>query len=161
MGLQTPENKALSQGIIGKSAPILADITIRKSQEIDAESIPDFEILLAGFPCQPFSIAGVSKNVSLGRKHGFDHAKQGNLFFDIARILKEKRPPAFMLENVKNLVSHDKGKTFMVIIGMLKNLGYKVKYKVIDGKSYVPQHRERTYIVGFDRKIGNRSGKDP
>jgi len=123
-------------------------------QEIEASSIPDFDILLAGFPCQPFSIAGVSKNISLGRKHGFDHAKQGNLFFDIARIIGNKRPPAFMLENVKNLVSHDKGNTFKVIMNILQNnLKYKVKYKVIDAKYYVPQHRERTYIVGFDSKI--------
>lgn len=122
-------------------------------QKIEAESIPDFDILLAGFPCQPFSIAGVSKNISLGRKHGFEHVKQGNLFFDVARIIEAKRPPAFMLENVKNLVRHDKGKTFGVIIGILENLGYKVKHKVIDGKYYVPQHRERTYIVGFDKKI--------
>lgn len=122
-------------------------------QKIEASSIPDFEILLAGFPCQPFSIAGVSKNKSLGRRHGFEHAKQGNLFFDIARILKEKRPSAFMLENVKNLVSHDKGNTFRVIMKILKDLDYKVAYKVIDAKYYVPQHRERTYIVGFDKNI--------
>jgi DNA (cytosine-5)-methyltransferase 1 len=122
-------------------------------QKIDAKNIPDFDILLAGFPCQPFSIAGVSKNISLGRKHGFDHVKQGNLFFDIARILKEKKPPAFMLENVKNLISHDKGNTFKVILGILNELGYKVSYKVIDAKYWVPQHRERTYIVGFDKNI--------
>lgn len=122
-------------------------------QKITASSIPDFDILLAGFPCQPFSIAGVSKNLSLGRKTGFQHAKQGNLFFDIARILKEKKPPAFMLENVKNLISHDKGNTFKVIMGILDDLGYKVSYKVIDAKYWVPQHRERTYIVGFDKKL--------
>lgn len=122
-------------------------------KEIEASSIPDFDILLAGFPCQPFSIAGVSKNLSLGRKTGFQHAKQGNLFFDIARILKEKSPPAFMLENVKNLVSHDKGNTFKVIMGILDDLGYKTTYKIIDAKHWVPQHRERTYIVGFDKKI--------
>lgn len=122
-------------------------------QKIDEKTIPDFDILLAGFPCQPFSIAGVSKNVSLGRNHGFEHAKQGNLFFDIARILKEKKPPAFMLENVKNLVGHDKGKTFQVILGILEELGYKVSYRVIDAKYWVPQHRERTYIVGFDKNL--------
>lgn len=122
-------------------------------QKIEASSIPDFDILLAGFPCQPFSIAGVSKNISLGRKHGFEHARQGNLFFDIARILKEKRPSAFMLENVKNLVGHDKGNTFKVIMSILKELDYNVVYKVIDAKYYVPQHRERTYIVGFDKHI--------
>ena len=122
-------------------------------QKIEASIIPDFDILLAGFPCQPFSIAGVSKNLSLGRKTGFQHAKQGNLFFDIARILKEKKPPAFMLENVKNLISHDNGNTFKVIMGILNDLGYKTTYKVIDASHWVPQHRERTYIVGFDKKI--------
>src|SRR5258708_32493379 len=121
--------------------------------KIEASSIPDFEILLAGFPCQPFSIAGVSKNKSLGRKHGFEHEKQGNLFFEITRILKVKRPHAFMLENVKNLVNHDKGNTFKVIMKTLLELDYKVSFKVIDGKFYVPQHRERTYIVGFDKNI--------
>jgi DNA (cytosine-5)-methyltransferase 1 len=120
---------------------------------IDEKYIPDFDILVGGFPCQPFSIAGVSKNISLGRKHGLEHEKQGNLFFDIARILKEKNPSAFMLENVKNLIGHDKGKTFKVILGILQDLGYKVSYKVIDARYWVPQHRERTYIVGFDRNI--------
>lgn len=117
--------------------------------KIPSELIPEFEILLAGFPCQPFSIAGVSKKISLGRLHGFQDEKQGNLFFEIARILNDKQPPAFMLENVKNLVSHDKGNTFKVIMNTLHELGYKTAYKVIDGKHYVPQHRERTYIVGF------------
>lgn len=120
---------------------------------IKTEHIEDFDILLAGFPCQPFSIAGVSKNISLGRKHGFDHEKQGNLFFEIARILKDKNPPAFMLENVKNLISHDKGNTFKVIKSILEDLDYKIFYKIIDGRHYVPQHRERIYIVGFDKKI--------
>lgn len=129
------------------------DIPMGDIQKIESASIPDFDILLAGFPCQPFSIAGVSKNISLGRKHGFDHAKQGNLFFDIARILEDKKPPAFMLENVKNLASHDKGNTFKVITGILEDLGYTINYKVIDAKYYVPQHRERVYIVGFDKKI--------
>lgn len=121
-------------------------------KQIKSESIPDFDILLAGFPCQPFSIAGVSKKISLGRAHGFEDEKQGNLFFEIERILRDKRPPAFMLENVKNLVSHDKGNTFRVIMEKLRNLNYAVDYDVIDAKHYVPQHRERTYIVGFDKK---------
>jgi len=118
--------------------------------KIKSEEIPNFDILLAGFPCQPFSIAGVSKNLSLGRKHGFDHAKQGNLFFDIARILKDKRPSAFMLENVKNLISHDGKNTFKTITSILNQLNYKIFYKIIDGKNLVPQHRERIYIIGFD-----------
>jgi len=121
--------------------------------KIDSNDIPDHDILLAGFPCQPFSIAGVSKKISLGRKHGFDDEKQGNLFFHIARILNEKRPEAFMLENVKNLKSHDNGKTFEIIINTLVDLGYDVQHSVIDARKLVPQHRERTYIVGFRKDV--------
>ncbi|WP_052123212.1 DNA (cytosine-5-)-methyltransferase [Flavobacterium beibuense] len=120
--------------------------------KIDEKDIPDHDVLLAGFPCQPFSIAGVSKKNSLGRKHGFLDETQGTLFFDIARILKHKRPKTFMLENVKNLVSHDKGNTFKVIQNTLKELNYSIYYKVLDGKYYVPQHRERIIIVGFDNE---------
>lgn len=110
-------------------------------------------MLLAGFPCQPFSIAGVSKKNSLGRPHGFECTTQGTLFFDVARIISEKKPAAFLLENVKNLVSHDKGNTFRVILQTLKDeLGYDVHWKVVDGKSWVPQHRERILIVGFKEK---------
>jgi DNA (cytosine-5)-methyltransferase 1 len=117
---------------------------------VDAEDVPDHEVLLAGFPCQPFSIAGVSKKNSLGRPHGFECDTQGTLFFDVARIIKAKRPKAFMLENVKNLVSHDKGNTFKVILTTLREeLGYDVHYRVIDGGRFVPQHRERIIIVGF------------
>ena len=121
--------------------------------KIDEKSIPDHDVLLAGFPCQPFSIAGVSKKNSLGRNHGFLDETQGTLFFDIARIIKEKKPKAFMLENVKNLVAHNKGRTFEVIYNTLDKLGYSVHFRVIDGKHFVPQHRERIIIVGFDRKI--------
>lgn len=121
--------------------------------KINERNIPDHDILLAGFPCQPFSIAGVSKKASLGREHGFKDETQGTLFFDIARILEAKRPKAFMLENVKNLVSHDNKKTFKVITGTLTGLGYNVFYKVLDGKFYVPQHRERIIIVGFDKEV--------
>jgi DNA (cytosine-5)-methyltransferase 1 len=113
-------------------------------------AIPEFDILCAGFPCQPFSIAGVSKKLSLGRKHGFDDEKQGNLFFKIADILDHHRPPAFVLENVKNLRSHDGGRTFDIIYRTLTDaLGYTVYHKVIDAQSVVPQHRERIFIVGF------------
>lgn len=112
----------------------------------------DFDILCAGFPCQPFSIAGVSKKNSLGRPTGFEDKTQGTLFFDVAEILKRYRPKAFFLENVKNLVSHDKGNTFRVIQETLEELDYSIHYLVMDGKSYVPQHRERIMIVGFDRK---------
>ncbi|MBL8639883.1 MAG: DNA (cytosine-5-)-methyltransferase [Alphaproteobacteria bacterium] len=118
--------------------------------QINAEDIPEHDLLLAGFPCQPFSIAGVSKKNALGRKHGFACEAQGTLFFDVARIIEHHRPKAFLLENVKNLVNHDKGNTFMVIHNTLKNeLGYHVHFKVIDAKSFVPQHRERIFIVGF------------
>jgi DNA (cytosine-5)-methyltransferase 1 len=117
---------------------------------IDANSVPSHDVLLAGFPCQPFSIAGVSKKNALGRPHGFECATQGTLFFDVARIIAKKRPKAFLLENVKNLLSHDKGNTFRVILETLRDeLGYHVQFKVIDGGCFVPQHRERIIIVGF------------
>jgi len=128
------------------------DITL-----VDASLIPDHDILVAGFPCQPFSIAGVSKKNSLGRATGFEDKTQGTLFFDVCRILKEKRPKAFMLENVKNLCSHDKGRTFKVILESLDELNYNVFFDILDGQNYVPQHRERILIVGFDR---GRYGKD-
>lgn len=120
--------------------------------QVNADDIPDNDVLVAGFPCQPFSIAGVSKKNSLGRATGFADKTQGTLFFDVCRILEAKRPKAFMLENVKNLCSHDKGKTFKVITESLNELGYEVFYKVIDGQAFVPQHRERIIIVGFDRE---------
>lgn len=121
--------------------------------QISEKSIPDHDILLAGFPCQPFSIAGVSKKNALGRKHGFLDETQGTLFFDIARILQHKRPSAFMLENVKNLVSHDKGKTFKVIKNTLTELGYTLHYQVLNSKHFVPQHRARIIIVGFRNEL--------
>lgn len=122
---------------------------------VDAGDVPDHDVLLAGFPCQPFSIAGVSKKNALGRPHGFECTTQGTLFFDVARIIAEKRPKAFLLENVKNLLSHDKGNTFSVILQTLRDeLGYDVHYKVIDGRHFVPQHRERIIIVGFREKTG-------
>lgn len=120
--------------------------------KVSADNIPDHDILVAGFPCQPFSIAGVSKKNSLGRATGFEDKTQGTLFFDVCRILKAKRPKAFMLENVKNLCSHDRGRTFKVILESLDELDYEVFYQVLDGQSFVPQHRERILIVGFDRR---------
>jgi DNA (cytosine-5)-methyltransferase 1 len=121
--------------------------------KVDALDIPDHDVLLAGFPCQPFSIAGVSKKNALGRAHGFADETQGTLFFDVARILGAKRPAAFLLENVKNLVGHDKGNTFRVIKKVLEeDLGYHIHYKVIDGAHFVPQHRERILIVGFRQR---------
>ncbi|AEI52149.1 DNA (cytosine-5-)-methyltransferase [Runella slithyformis] len=124
--------------------------------KIHESLIPDHNILLAGFPCQPFSIAGVSKKTSLGREHGFKDETQGTLFFDVARIIEHKRPQAFLLENVKNLVSHDKKRTFTIIRETLKELGYNLHCQIIDGKHFVPQHRERIFIVGFDEKVYNR-----
>ena len=125
---------------------------ITKIRESD---IPDHDILLGGFPCQPFSIAGVSKKNSLGKSHGFLDETQGTLFFDVARIIKEKRPKVFMLENVKNLISHDKKRTFEVIKKTLNELDYSIHFKILDGKHFVPQHRERIIIVGFDKKLFN------
>ena len=116
--------------------------------------IPDnLDVLCAGFPCQAFSIAGVSKKISLGRLHGFMDEAQGTLFFDVAEIIKNKRPRAFFLENVKNLVSHDKGNTFRVISNTLKELGYTIHFKVMNGKHFVPQNRERIFIIGFRSDI--------
>lgn len=131
--------------------------------KISEKEIPEHDILLAGFPCQPFSIAGVSKKNALGRAHGFLDETQGTLFFDVARIIKHKKPSAFLLENVKNLVSHDKGKTFKVITETLKELGYSIHYKILDGKNFVPQHRERIIIVGFKNSIfkGNENFEFP
>jgi DNA (cytosine-5)-methyltransferase 1 len=131
------------------------------------KAVPDHDVLLAGFPCQPFSIAGVSKKNSLGRKHGFECETQGTLFFDVARIIAAKRPTAFVLENVKNLKSHDRGNTFRVIMKTLDELGYWVadaSYvgsedpKIIDGKNFVPQHRERIVLVGFRRDLDVHDG---
>lgn len=117
---------------------------------IPVQDIPLFDILCGGFPCQPFSIAGVSKKNSLGKKHGFEDERQGNLFFSIAAILEHHQPRAFVLENVKNLLRHDKGNTFKVIHDTLtEELGYTVSWKVIDAASVVPQHRERIFLVGF------------
>jgi DNA (cytosine-5)-methyltransferase 1 len=121
--------------------------------KIGMDEIPDHDILTAGFPCQPFSIAGVSKKKSLGREHGFKDKTQGTLFFKIAEILEKKRPKAFMLENVKNLKNHDKGNTFKVIGETLKELNYIVFTEIIDAISFVPQHRERFFIIGFDRNV--------
>jgi DNA (cytosine-5)-methyltransferase 1 len=122
--------------------------------EIDEKEIPDHDILVGGFPCQPFSLAGVSAKNHLGREHGFKDETQGTLFFDVCRIIKEKKPSAFLLENVKNLKSHDKGNTFKVIINALeKELNYDIHYKVIDAGKVVPQHRERIFIVGFKEPL--------
>ncbi|MFI9651593.1 DNA (cytosine-5-)-methyltransferase [Guyparkeria halopsychrophila] len=148
----------------------IRDITLSEKPEIGEEAayahidreVPDHDVLLAGFPCQPFSLAGVSKKNSLGRKHGFECEAQGTLFFDVARIIAAKRPAAFVLENVKNLKSHDRGRTFRVICEALDELGYEVADidapkgrdpKIIDAANFVPQHRERIVLVGFRRDL--------
>lgn len=134
----------------GEDHDIAGDITL-----VDAEDVPDHDVLLAGFPCQPFSLAGVSKKNALGRPHGFECTTQGTLFFDVQRIIAAKRPKAFLLENVKNLVSHDGGNTFRVIMDVLeRQLGYVVRPMVVDGRRFVPQHRQRILLVGFQADVG-------
>ncbi len=129
--------------------PVAGDI-----RDVDAAAVPDHDVLVAGFPCQPFSIAGVSKKNALGRAHGFADETQGTLFFDVLRILKHHRPAAFLLENVKNLKSHDKGKTFDVIRRKLtEELGYTLHTQVIDAAHFVPQHRQRIVMVGFREAV--------
>lgn len=129
--------------------PIAGDIT-----QIAEADIPKHDVLLAGFPCQPFSIAGVSKKNALGRKHGFLDETQGTLFFDVARIIQYHKPASFLLENVKNLVSHDKGRTFNIIRNTLEELGYHISFRVINAKSFLPQNRERIFIAGFKHETG-------
>lgn len=153
----------------------IRDITLSNNAEISEEEsyknidkeIPNHDVLLAGFPCQPFSIAGVSKKNALGKVHGFECKTQGTLFFDVARILAAKQPSAFVLENVKNLKSHDKGRTFKIIIETLEELGYWISDidvsgsadpKVIDAKYFVPQHRERVVLVGFKKNLNVHEG---
>lgn len=144
--------------------PNITEVAAYRSIEL---KIPDHDVLLAGFPCQPFSLAGVSKKNSLGRKHGFECETQGTLFFDVARIIAAKRPAAFLLENVKNLKSHDKGRTFRIICETLDELGYEVADvnapkgsdpKVIDARHFLPQHRERIVLVGFRRDLNVHQG---
>lgn len=114
--------------------------------KIDTKDIPDFDVLLGGFPCQPFS--------SIGQRKGFEHKTQGTLFYDVARIIKDKRPKAFMLENVQGLLTHDKGRTLSTILEVLSDLDYDVQYKLINAAHFgVPQMRKRVYIVGIDRHL--------
>ncbi len=122
-------------------------------RQINPLTIPDHDILCGGFPCQPFSIAGVSKKNALGHKHGFEDQHQGNLFFEIVKIIQAKRPKILFLENVKNLKSHDSGNTWKVIENSLTECNYYVFSQIIDAKYYIPQHRERIFIIGFDKKI--------
>jgi DNA (cytosine-5)-methyltransferase 1 len=131
------------------SEEIAGDIT-----KLDPETVPDHDILLAGFPCQPFSLAGVTKKKSLGRDHGFRDATQGTLFFNVVEILEAKQPRAFLLENVKNLRGHDSGNTYRVMTGALRELGYTVFDRTINSSPWVPQRRERIFIVGFQKPTG-------
>ncbi|AFJ46631.1 DNA cytosine methylase [Shimwellia blattae DSM 4481 = NBRC 105725] len=131
------------------------------------QNMPDHDVLLAGFPCQPFSLAGVSKKNAMGRAHGFACKTQGTLFFDVARIIAAKQPAIFVLENVKNLKSHDGGNTFRIIMQTLDELGYEVADaeasgvadpKIVDGRHFLPQHRERIILVGFRRDLNLHPG---
>ena len=128
------------------------DVPHADIRQLNVADIPNHDVLAAGFPCQPFSLAGVSKRQSLGMAHGFECETQGNLFFHLAAIIEAKRPAVIFLENVKNLKSHDKGRTWQVIRNTLDDLDYWIFDKVIDAAAWVPQHRERVYIVGFDKK---------
>ena len=153
----------------------IRDVTFTQDESIAEEEaysridelIPDHEVLVAGFPCQPFSIAGVSKKNAMGRAHGFECTTQGTLFFDVARIIAAKQPVGFLLENVKNLKSHDKGTTFKVITETLEELGYWVADvdlagpkdpKILDAKNFIPQHRERIALVGYRKDLGVHDG---
>jgi DNA (cytosine-5)-methyltransferase 1 len=122
---------------------------------VSGGELPAYDVLAAGFPCQPFSIAGVSKKLSLGRQHGFDDEKSGNLFFEITRLIDEapRAPSVLFLENVKNLLSHDRGNTYRVIAESLEERGYNLARRVIDAQAFVPQHRERTFIIGLHRDV--------
>ena len=135
---------------------VMADLS-GDIEKIPPSLIPDHEILAAGFPCQPFSLAGVSKKHSLGRPHGFDDPTQGTLFFNIKEILRIKKPEAFLLENVKNLLSHNSRRTFQIIMESLDELDYHVEHSVLDAALWTPQHRERVFIAGFRKKTSSRN----
>jgi DNA (cytosine-5)-methyltransferase 1 len=122
-------------------------------RSIRSSEIPRHDLLSAGFPCQPFSIAGVSKKRSLDKPTGFEDPNQGTLFFEIVRVLREKRPKAFLLENVKNLLHYEHGATFATILASLEEAGYTTTYRVVDASAIVPQHRERVFIAGLRRDL--------
>jgi DNA (cytosine-5)-methyltransferase 1 len=134
----------------------------RDIHHVRGADLPPYDMLAAGFPCQPFSIAGVSKKLSLGRTHGFEDEKSGNLFFELTRLIDETPapPPVLFLENVKNLVSHDRGNTFRVIRDTLEGLGYNFRHKVVDAQTWVPQHRERTFMVCLHRDVFGEDAYD-
>lgn len=162
-----PENHKFNLDIKDVTLSNQPGISEKSAYKHIDDEVPDHDVLLAGFPCQPFSLAGVSKKNSLGTAHGFECETQGTLFFDVERIIAAKRPAAFLLENVKNLKSHDKGKTFQVIMKTLKELGYSISDadindssdpKVIDAANFLPQHRERIVLVGFDTSLDVHEG---
>lgn len=124
--------------------------------KISQSSIPDHDFLLAGFPCQPFSRAGVSARSSIGQEHGFLCESQGTLFFDVMRIAFQKKPKIIFLENVRNILSHDSGNTFKVIQNSIENLGYHFSYEIINSNSLVPQNRVRCYMVGVRKDVGEK-----
>lgn len=140
------------QAWYGEEAIFTEDIRLLNPREI-----PDHDVLCAGFPCQPFSLAGVSKKNSLGRKHGFEDEHQGNLFFSILNIVDEKRPPVLFLENVPNLKSHDKGQTWKVIEEKLTERDYVVYSNLVDASEWVPQKRKRVFILCFDINMFGRA----
>lgn len=124
----------------------------RNVRAVQAEDVPDHDVLLAGFPCQPFSVAGITKRRALGRATGMACREQGNLFFEASRIIEAKKPRAVVLENVKNLLRHDRGRTLAIISETLRSLGYGLRYRVLDAAAWVPQHRERIFIVALSGK---------
>lgn len=122
--------------------------------QIDARDIPKFDVLLAGFPCQPFS--------NIGKRQGFEHPTQGTLFFDVVRILEAKKPKAFLLENVPGLLTSDNGRTFQIIQDELRRIGYEFKHDVLDAADFgLPQVRKRLFIVGFRKEIYSQEFKFP
>lgn len=137
-----------------------SNISTEDFRSLDYEKIPDHDFLTAGFPCQPFSIAGVSKKNSLNRSHGFDDLHQGNLFEFLAKFIATKRPAVFLLENVKNLLSHDGGNTWRTIQEILTGLDYVFEHQVLHAYSVVPQSRPRVYIVGFDKRVFGENALD-
>ena len=130
------------------------EMFVNDIRSLDSRQIPEYDVLAAGFPCQPFSLAGVAKNNSMGRPDGFQHPTSGTLFFELKRIIEETQPSAIILENVKNIIFHDHRNTFSVIKDVLENeLNYHMTYLIMDGQKWVPQHRERIIMVGFRDNI--------
>lgn len=132
-----------------------SNFILKDIREIDPLTVPDFDILCAGFPCQAFSIAGVSSRIKLSRPHGFEDKTQGTLFFEIIRIINTKRPKVVFLENVPHLVRHDNGKTFTIIREAIEELGYSFYYKIVNAGAVVPQRRKRVFMIGFQDKTLN------